>query len=166
MKQNLPQPERRNPMESIRKKLWSSVELAHYRNHLIIYTIAVTVGAVLAVLRNDARDPALWGIAAILLAIVFLPFLGYYLFHIVRIFRKSDQYVFCKVNLVNPSAGWFRGTMYFTILAEHETMRKIVVNTRPIFHTHGLIGPLFCDYVNQQITIAYNSETEVVVVIG
>lgn len=153
-------------MESIRKRLWSSVEMGHYRNHLIIYAIAVTAAAILAVIRNDAHDPALWGIAAILLAIVFLPFLGYYLWQIVRIFRKWDQYIFCNVNLVNPHPGWYRGTMYFTILAEHPALSKIVVNTRPIFHTHGLIGPLFCDYVNQKITIAYNPQTDVVVVIG
>ena len=53
------------------------------------------------------------------------------------------------------------------MLLEDADGYKFVADTHSIFSTHGdLTGLGFEDYVNQEVTIAYNEETENVVVIG
>lgn len=41
-----------------------------------------------------------------------------------------------------------------------------MTDTHSIFYARGLVGLLLEDYVNRTVTIAYNEETGMVVVIG
>ena len=63
--------------------------------------------------------------------------------------------------------GRFRESIKFRVVLEDAEGCKFVADTHSIFSTHkDLTGLGFEDYVNQEVTIAYNEETGNVVVIG
>ncbi len=98
--------------------------------------------------------------------LVFLPFTAFYIYRIIIIFRKPEEYIFRKVTLKQPHSGDMRGTFYFSILLETEERGWFAADTASIFMGHGLQGPYLEDYVNREVTVAYNRSTEQVVVIG
>ncbi|MBQ8834773.1 MAG: hypothetical protein IJ001_07610 [Oscillospiraceae bacterium] len=151
----------------IRRKLWNSLDLYCVRRELVL--VCVVVPLVLlpsGCAAGGFREPSFWAMAATVAALTILPFAIYGLWVTIRIYRCSESYIFCKAKLTQPHGSWLRGAMYFTVVLEHPEGGNIIVNTRPIFQSYGWVGLLLEDYLNKTATIAYNEETEAVVVIG
>ena len=148
----------------IRDRLWHSVEMNHYKTVLIIYTLFVPVLCLYAALRNDSEYA--WVISFVIVGIVMVPV---YLFHawlIFRIFRAPEEYIFCRCKLSQFHYHYFLKANSFTVVLDVPGAGRQVTETRAIFQTHGLVGPLTEDYVNSEVTIGYNKATDTLVVIG
>ena len=145
----------------IREKLKCSLELAHICSEIIVCTFFAAAYIALFTLA--------WGggvLALIVGLLVLVPFLCWEGWRIRKIFREPGEYVFCKATLSQPHSGKLRGVFYFTIVIETEERGRFVANTAAIFQSSGWMGPLLEDYVNREVTVAYNLSTEQVVVIG
>lgn len=153
----------------IRRELRDSLELAVIRQDIAL--VCVLVPLILlpsGCAARGFRDPNFWIPAAAVTVLTVLPFLIHGLWVTLRIFRSTDCYTLYRAKLSQPhQCKWGRGAMYFTIVLEDPADGgKFIVNTRPIFASYGFIGPLLEDYINKTVTVAYNEETDVVVVIG
>lgn len=154
-------------VKEIRDRLRDSLEMQAVIRYLIIGMILAVFCIVLGMreLRYLETGFRVLG-TAIVTAICPLPILIFSLVRIIRIFRKPESYYFCKTTLSNPKGGNLRHTIRFAVLLEDSEGKKFMADTHSIFYTGGLIGPLLEDYVNRTVTIAYNEETGMVVVIG
>lgn len=150
-----------------RQRLWSSLEMGVIRRDAILYTIAIGVAVLMVSCQGSASDDGTLGaVMAVGAAMFLLPAWGFYLWRTICIFRKAENYIFCRCKLSQPHQNYFLQTMYFTVIIECPDGSKVVRETHAIFPCHGFIGPLVEDYVNSTATIGYNEETETVVVIG
>ena len=149
---------------AIRQRLLASLELAHARSNLILYLIATPVMILTVVLTSG--HPEFWPAAVVLGLVMLLPIAMFYGWRIISIFRKEEHYWFCRCVLSQPHPGALRYTMYYTVLLEDPEGRKFPARTHAIFYSRGFIGPTIEDFTNKTVTIAYNRETGMVVVIG
>ena len=155
-------------VKEIRQALWQSLDMVFVKMLLLW---AVIVDAILFVVlffsSVDMAAAEKWPIIITMLVICALPFLIFCLWLTVQTFRKAEDYIFCTATLSNPMGGRFRDSIKFRVLLEDADGYKFVADTHSIFSTHKDFSGLgFEDYVNQKVTIAYNEETENVVVIG
>lgn len=146
-----------------RERLWDSLEIAHIRNNCIVLLILLLVFLPQTRYMTSGER---WLSLGITFGIAFLPFFGFYIFRTICIFRKADQYYFCKAKLVTPHHSYLAKSYYFTVLIEDPEGRKFPADTHAIFATRGIVGPIMEEYLNSTVTIAYNEETGMVVVIG
>ena len=148
----------------IRKQLWNSLDMRCVRHDMSMVLIVGPAAAAIYGLLN--RTPYFWLVALLVIVLTVPPFLIWFLWELYRVFRIPEGYVLCKAKLTQPHSGlWYR-SMYFTVALEYPGGGKLIVNTRPIFQTRGWLNPRLEDYLNKTVTIAYNEETETVVVIG
>jgi len=153
-------------MDSEKKeRLKQSLEVAHIRTLIIIYTVAMLAGAGLCWLQNRETADAVQ-IVICVFGLFWVAIMAVYGIWLIRIFRNVEEYVFCKAKLVKLHGGKMKNSMYFTVVLEIPGEGKILENTSAIFQTHGWPGPLVEDYVNRTVEIAYNLSTQQVVVIG
>ena len=155
-----------NTPAEIRKQLWRSLDLQCLRRDLVMVCIVVPLVLLPSGCAVGFQYPGYWRMAAMVFAIVMLPMAGYGLWLILRVYRSSEYYTFYEAKLVQPHGSWYVRAMYFTVVLEDPENGTFFVNTRPIFQTYGLFGPMMEDYLNKTVTIAYNEESGNVVVIG
>ena len=148
----------------IRHRLWHSLEMNHYRTNLIIFTVFIPLFCVYARLRNDSEYA--WLIAFLIVGITLVPVYLLHAWWIIQIFRAPEAYSFCQCKLSQFHYDYVHRSNRFTVVIDVPELGKRVVETRAIFQTRGLVGPLTEDYVNRNVTIGYNRATETVVVIG
>ena len=155
-----------NPPD-IRKQLWNSLDLYCVRHDMTLVLIVVPLALLVCGLFGGLQGTDFWMVALIVCTIVVLPLMVFLLWITVRLFRHSDSYILCRAKLTQPhSIAWGRGMMYFTVALEHPQGGTFIVNTRPIFQTRSWLHPQLEDYLSKTVTIAYNEETEAVVVIS
>lgn len=153
--------------KEIIQKLRDSLEISIMKSQMVWSTAIVLIICTLwSISTRNAYHQVdtlpLWGVA---FGIVLGPLYMYQAWVLWKIFRCAEHYKFYQTKLSQPRGGLWRDTICFTVLLE-DGEDKFVVDTRSIFLTHGIVGPLLEDYVNQTVTVAYNEETEQVVVIG
>lgn len=154
--------------QQLKNRLWSSVELGMYRSQTILIFIGAAVFWFLVHLipENRVLQPELDQMLALILALIYLPVIGFFLYRTVRILWKWQQYRFYQVKLANLHRSvWFQ-TSYFTVVLQEPDGKKYVVNTHAIFTTHALATPRLEDYVNHSAVVGYNKETGQVVFLG
>ena len=150
--------------KEIRQQLRSSLEFKQLWNYFIVTAVITSLFALFAVLRNSGAG---WGIAAAIYGLVLAPYLIFCIIRTINIFRKAEQYAFCKATLSQPHGGLMRDTIYFTALVvDPDTGEKFFADTHAIFFTRGICQPLMEDYTNTTVTLAVNRVTGMVVVIG
>lgn len=150
----------------IRRALWNSLDMVCLRRDLILFPLAALVGALCGIVRHHPyQDSTPWLLAAFVFAVIALPVLVYVLWNVFRIFRHLEDYSLCRVKLVQPHGGFWRGTMYFTVVIEAPDGTRFAANTRAIFATRGL-SPTLEEYLTRTVTVAYNWETQTLVVLG
>ena len=150
--------------KEIRQQLRSSLDFKQLWNYFIVTAVITSLFALFAVLRKSGAG---WGIAAAIYGLVLAPYLIFCGIRTINIFRKAEQYAFCKATLSQPHGGLMRDTIYFTALAEDpDTGEKFFADTHAIFFTRGICQPLMEDYANTTVTLACNRDTGMVVVIG
>lgn len=147
--------------KEIREKLKNSLDAVHIRSMVLV---TLLIFAIYVTIYSLARG--YWTVFLVVGLLVMLPFWVWYGWRYYQIFREPGSYVLCRTTLSQPHANWIRGSFRFTVVLETPESGRFVTSTEPIFQSHGLIGPLLEDYVNQQVTIAYNEDTAQVVVIG
>ncbi len=154
-------------VKQIRQRLWDSLEMQAVIRYLAIALILAVFCILLGMRELRYLEPGfrIMG-TAIITALSALPLLIFCVIRTVRIFWKPESYHFCKTNLSNPKGGYIRHTIRFSVLLEDSAGKKFVADTHSIFYTNGFAVPLLEDYVNQTVTVAYNEETGMVVVIG
>jgi len=156
-----------NDVKQIRSRLWNSLEMQVVIKNLVVVLILAVFCILLGLHKLRYLDVATRiGGTVLIMAICTLPMLIFCLVRTFRIFWKPRGYHFCKTKLSSPKGGEFRHTIKFTVLLEDSEGKKFVADTHSIFYTHGLVGPLMEDYVNQTVTIAHNEETGMLVIIG
>ena len=141
----------------VRERLWNSLDMHWVKRCLIVVAVCMGFSVVI-------------GIGVIqfvfIMGITLLPFLGFCLWRTFRIFQHPESYFFCKTMMSSPKGGNIRDTIRFTVVLEDPEGGKFVANTHSIFDTHGSSVLAFENYVNKTVTVGYNEETGMVVVIG
>lgn len=155
-------------VKEIRQELWQSLDMVFVKMLLFWAMIANGIIFVVLFFTSMGMDPAeRWSVILTMMAVCLLPFLIFCLWRTIQTFRKAESYSFCTAKLSNPMGGRFRDSIKFRVLLEDADGYKFVADTHSIFSTHkDLTGLGIEDYVNQEVMIAYNEETENVVVIG
>ena len=145
----------------IKEKLKCSLEIAHIRSALVV--ASVLVAAYVGVMTLFWGDIAF---TVILCGVLLLPMWVAYNWRYYRVFRKVSRYTFHKAVLAQPHTSRFVHTFHFTVVLENTEKGTISTKTSSIFLARGWLGPFLEDYVNREVTLAYNEETGQVVVIG
>ena len=145
----------------IKEKLKCSLEIAHIRSALAV--ASVLVAAYVGIMTLFWGDIAF---TIILCGVILLPVWAAYGWRYFRVFRKIHRYTFHQATLAQPHASRFVHAFHFTVVLESTEQGTVTAKTSSIFLARGWLGPLLEDYVNRQVTLAYNEETGQVVVIG
>lgn len=152
-------------LSEVRRRLWNSMEMAYVRLQIIAWLTGY--GVCLLVCCPRAAEYQAAPMIAAFVSIVFLPFVGFWLWRVFAIFSSAQEYVFCRTELNQPHyLPLSRGTFTFMGTIETEEDGRFAVETHAIFQSHGIGAPLMEDYVGKTVTLAWNRETEMVVVIG
>ena len=145
----------------IKEKLKCSLEIAHIRSALVVASVLVAAYVGIMTL--------FWGNIAftvILCGVILFPIWLAYSWRYFRVFRKIHRYTFHKALLAQPHTSRFVHAFHFTVVLENTEKGTISTKTSSIFLARGWLGPFLEDYVNREVTLAYNEETGQVVVIG
>lgn len=151
-------------LSDIRARLWESAEMAHVRFQILLWLACF--GLSLLACGSGSNWQEEFPIMAAITGIVFVPILGFWLWRVIRIFSRLDAYVFCPAELSQPHhAPLGQGLFSFMGVIETEADGRFAVETHAIFHSSG-VGLLMEDYLGKTVTLAWNRETDMVVVIG
>ena len=145
----------------IKEKLKCSLEIAHIRSALVVTSVLVAAYVGIMTL--------FWGNIAftvILCGVILFPIWVAYSWRYFRVFRKISRYTFHKALLAQPHTSRFVHAFHFTVVLENTEKGTVTTKTSSIFLARGWLGPFLEDYVNREVTLAYNEETGQVVVIG
>lgn len=152
--------------KQIQLELWLSQDMGYLRRLLLIDVIGYAVMAGFMLLIDEGTDRSnLFTMLQIIAVFAVLPMLMFCLWRTVKIFRKPESYIFRNVRFDQPKGGSFRDTICFRVSIELSSGKTIYTKTHSIFQTRG-IGLLMEDYVNAIVCVAYNEETEMLIVIG
>ena len=144
----------------IKEKLKCSLELAHIRAALVLWSFLAAAYVTALTLFWAGLT-----FTVVLCGAFLLPLWVTYGWRYYRVFRKMDRYTFHRVRLSQPRANKFHA-FYFTVELESPEKGAVTTKTSSIFLARGWLGPLMEDYVNREVTLAYNEETGRVVVMG
>jgi hypothetical protein len=148
-------------ISEIKEKLKCSLEIAHIRSALAVASLLVA--AYVGVMTLFWGDIAF---TLVLCGVILLPIWVSYGWRYFRLFRKIDRYTFHKTILAQPHTSRFVHAFHFTVVLEGTEKGTVTTKTSSIFLARGWLGPIMEDYVNREVTLAYNEETGQVVVIG
>ena len=144
------------------KKIWESLEMVTLRAKA---TILFLCDVVFSVIYTAGREGELAWMLFGLLQVVFIPFLGFFLWRMWNICRKAEAYTFHRCTLSTPHFKPFIRSYYFDVLIRTEE-EAFVTETHAIFAPYGVVPPLMHEYINKTVTVGYNPETDMIVVIG
>ena len=151
--------------KQIRKQLRGSLELKTMWARLLILVIIVAIVGVIRGFCNYAYEP-FWVATATIAAVTVTPYLIFCTLRTLMICRRAGDYIFCRVRLTNPHAGFLRDTIAFSVLVEDpRDQEKFFVDTHAIFSTRGF-GLRMEEYNDTHVIVGYNRETHMVVVMG
>lgn len=149
----------------IRERLWNSLDMHWVKVNTVM--ILVVFGIIGLIYSLRIPEPGLrWQLVGIMFLLVVAPWLVFYLWRTVSIFRRAEEYIFCKCCLSQPRGGSLKHSIRFTVVLTDSDGSKFAANTHSIFSTRSICGLGLEDYVNKTVTVAYNPSTGSVVVIG
>jgi len=154
-------------VKEIRQKLWDSFDMQAVVRWFFAGLFLAVFTCLLVWLRPTHLPKEARGtILAIMLLMTAAPFFVFCIWRTIRIFQHPESYTFCKARLSQPIRGWARGTIRFTVVVEDSRGNKFAANTHSVFSVSGSVWPSLENYINKTVTIAYNEETGMEVVIG
>lgn len=154
-------------VKQIRRKLWESLDMVCVRLWLFYAAVIAAVECLMVFLAPGyTYQPEKTGVLILLLGVSVAPILAFCMWRIWQIYRCCGSYFFCRTVFSSPKGGSLRDTIRFTLVLEDPEGYKFVAQTHSIFDTHGNSRLAFENYVNQTLEVAYNEETDTVVVIG
>ena len=108
-----------------------------------------------------------WIFSAAMSATAFVPYLIFFVIRYTRIMAKAESYCFYRAKLDMPHSSLrIRNRFYFTVVLDEEDGTHTVVDTHAVFHAYGMLYPKMDVCLNQNVGIAYNPETKMVIVAG
>lgn len=144
--------------KEIRKKIWNSLEMHHYRVMLLVITVVFSILFFPFLGRSSE--------SIFITLLVFLPFYGFYVHRIFQIFRYPEQYFFTRCKLEKFHFSGFWRTACFSVRLEIPEQGIIADETAMIFTTNGPVAPVLEDYANREVQVGYNRFTGRIVIIG
>lgn len=142
-----------------------SLDLKVYKRVLIAIAIGMALGTLYAWGTMRAYEPVYFRIFLGWMAVILAIPVGIWGFRIWKLFRVPEEYCFAQVKLTSFRQNWWPRGICFTVLIDHPEAGTVAVSTNPIFHATGWEQPLLEDYMNRTVTVGYNRETGMVVVI-
>ena len=153
-----------NEVSQIRARLKDSLDAAQLRYGCWLLLFAY--GAALAAAALTSRREIALPVTAVVMGLGIGACLVRILLELLAILREPEGYVFCRAELGQPRhEPMTRGNFSFSAVIETEREGRFLVETKPIFLSHGFGGPLMEDYLGKTVTLAWNRETGSVVVI-
>lgn len=147
------------------QKLNDSLEMRDARRRALIYGIVWSVLVPAALGTSLGRQDGTLLTVGILVGIIVVICLICWRSRRNSILRSPETYYFYTVTLDQPHGAW-RDQVYFTVELKESDGSSKTVNTRAIFSLHDIIRPRMEDYINKTVTVAYNIDTNMTVVIG
>lgn len=152
--------------ETARERLKDSLEMRDIKRNILIWLLVTpTIGGLMG-FRGRNWSESTWMLYGAILAGILVIAVGFYAIRIFRIYRKPEHYIFSQVVLAQPRPGLGRNTMYFDVTVTDPNGNNYPVSTHAIFNNRGFFGLRMEDYVNKTVTVGFNTETGMVVVIG
>ena len=143
-----------------------SLDMMVYKRMLIAVGIGTGLGLLYGLGMALNEDPELFRLFLIIGAIFVIPTAGIWVWRMWKLFRELEEYFFTKATLTSFHQSWWSRGICFTVVIDHPEEGTVAVSTNPIFRPTGWEQPLLQDYMNKTVTIGYNRETGMVVVIG
>ena len=108
-----------------------------------------------------------WVFSVAMLVTLVVPYLIWFAVRYARIMAKAESYCFYRAKLDTPHPSLLiRNRFYFTVALGEEDGTHTVVDTHAVFHTYGIFFPKMDACLNQNVGIAYNPDTQMVIVAG
>ena len=142
-----------------------SLDIMVYRRMLMAIGFTTALGLLYGWARFREYDFEFFGFFLGWMAVMILPCAGIWAYRMWKLFREPEEYFFTRAVLASPHQCWWPRGMRFTAVIDHPEEGTLAVNTNPIFRPVGLEQPLLEDYLNKTVTVGYNRETGMVVVI-
>lgn len=95
------------------------------------------------------------------------PFVIYELYSYKRLFKDADKYEICYAKLDKPSISyWGRGAVYYTLYFQLSDYVNVSKTTRSMWSSSPLAQNQFEYYNNKTVEVAYDRESDRLIVIG
>ena len=142
-------------------RIRNSVEFKAQRRHALFVWIA-TAALLLLVGLTGVDGSAKNVMSFVVLILLAVPYSLYYVYRVGVLFWKIDRWAFSETILDRPHLG-YKSSAWFTVTVRDRSGRELEKETSHIFSTTA--EPIFEEYVNQRVLIAYHDETDTVAVI-
>lgn len=136
-----------------------SFDIKYYRTQITVSAAIVLGVAVLSLaiaLSTGGIYAGFWG-ALIGYLLVFLPFLGYYLFQIWEICRRPQDYVLYEAVAKKAYPTWGR-KIYFEVEITHADGSVETLETRGVFSLSILTDAYWGEIKGQRLRVLYDAE--------
>ena len=134
---------------------------------LLLRNTAIYLGINLVLAGVFFLNLRVWQASVLLPALWFVPYLVWFGIRYGRIMAKPESYCFYRAKLDLPRCIGGKPPRYYFILALDEgDGTHTVVNSHALFSSHGLFWPDMESCLNQDVAVAYNPETKMVVLAG
>lgn len=149
-------------------RLKDSVDYRYWRKQFLLMAGILGGGFLLMLLAvvpamtegDEGNAAAIMGLFFI--AMVYLGLIAYFAYQWLEMFLHINSYTFCEVMLDHPHLHG-RGAVSFSVEVTDRRGNKLTKETSKMFHSEA--EPYFEEYNNQKVQVAYNEETDRIVVI-
>lgn len=154
--------------KQLKQRLQKSVEVQHYLHYPVLLVVFMLLfgGIQLLTFAASGALDVMWKVTVPALILGFGPWMAFYLFRLVCVFRKWQHYRYYQVMLTRLDSSRWLGASRFIVVLEEKDGSKHIVNTHYIFTPKGLTNPSLDDYVGHGAVVGYNEETGQVVFLG
>ena len=160
-----------------KEKIKSSLSARWHLHNLSTYGIVGLIYAVIMLVVASFSDLAQRGNFSLALAVsvgmflvfalVISPFVIYELYSYKRLFKDADKYEICYAKLDKPSISyWSRGAVYYTLYFQLSDYVNVSKTTRSMWSSSPLAQNQFEYYNNKTVEVAYDRESDRLIVIG
>ena len=148
--------------KEVRRYLRRTMEVKLLVRNLWLWLLVSAVFALALYLNTKS-----WVFSVAMLVTLVVPYLVWFAVRYARIMAKAESYCFYRAKLDSPHPSLLiRNRFYFTVALDEEDGTHTEVNTHAVFHTYGIFFPKMDACLNQNVGIAYNPDTKMVIVAG
>ena len=148
--------------KEVRRYLRRTMEVKLLVRNLWLWLLVSAVFALALYLNTKS-----WVFSVAMLVTLVVPYLIWFAVRYARIMAKAESYCFYRAKLDSPHPSLLiRNRFYFTVALGEEDGTHTVVDTHAVFHTYGIFFPKMDACLNQNVGIAYNPDTKMVIVAG
>ena len=126
------------------------------------------VGVISGLQHGDfALSLEITGIVVLVFGLMFLPFVLFAMYKYRALFQNLNDYEIYEVRLDHPGTSyWYRGAIYYTVTIETKDGYRVSADTKPLWSGAMFASFRLDEYNNKKIRIAYNEQTDEMMVLG